>query len=88
MITLSDLEEGQGGVILSLKNEDSAPKLIEMGFIPGSKVQLFKKAPLGCPLCFVFEDQYQVSLRISDAKSIEIEGVSLSTFQKEFEAGV
>lgn len=81
MITLSDLDEGQGGVIVSLENEDKAPKLIEMGFIPGSKVELFKKAPLGCPLCFVFEDRYQVSLRSSDAKSIVINGVSEATFE-------
>lgn len=73
MASLADLGEGQTGIIKTLNNEDTAPKLLEMGFLPGTAVQMFKKAPLGCPMCFVFEDKYQVSLRTSDAKSIGIE---------------
>lgn len=73
MASLADLREGQRAIIKSLDNEITAPKLLEMGFMPGTTVQMFKKAPLGCPLCFVFEDKYQVSLRTSEARSIGIE---------------
>jgi ferrous iron transport protein A len=73
MASLADLSEGQRAIIKSLDNEENAPKLLEMGFIPGTVVQMFKKAPLGCPLCFVFEDKYQISLRSSEARSIGID---------------
>jgi ferrous iron transport protein A len=73
MDSLADLVEGQRAIIKTLADDATAPKLLEMGFMPGTSVQMFKKAPLGCPLCFVFDDKYQVSLRTSEAKSILIE---------------
>ena len=56
MASLADLSEGQRAVIKSISDDIIAPKLLEMGFMPGTAVKMFKKAPLGCPLCFVFDE--------------------------------
>ncbi len=47
-------------------------RLLEMGFIPGTKVTLVKRAPLGDPLEFSLRGSH-LSLRTTEAALIEVQ---------------
>jgi ferrous iron transport protein A len=68
---LTELKEGEFGIIDTIKNEDLKLKLLEMGCLPGEKISIDRVAPLGDPIAVnVFG--YVLSLRKSEAASIEI----------------
>ncbi len=69
-MTVADLKEGENGKIVSFTNNKLALKLLEMGCLPGTVVKLDHKAPLGCPYCLTIGDNYQLSLRKSEAETI------------------
>jgi ferrous iron transport protein A len=46
-------------------------RLMDLGLMPGTEVQVVRKAPLGDPIVVQFRG-YQVSFRMSEAKCIEI----------------
>jgi len=73
-MNLSNLKPGQQGRILKL---DSAigpirRRLMDMGVIPGELIKVEKIAPMGDPI-EVSVKGYNLSLRKSEAKGIEIE---------------
>jgi ferrous iron transport protein A len=47
-------------------------RLLEMGLTPGSKIEVIRAAPLGFPI-EVKVRGYSISLRESEAQSVEIE---------------
>mgnify|MGYP000401340138 CR=1 FL=1 len=47
-------------------------RFLDMGLIPKTKVKMLKRAPMGDPLDIVLRG-YELTLRIEDAKNIEIE---------------
>ena len=57
-ISLQEMSEGEGGEITHLKCEDSARirRLISMGFVPGRKVTLEERVPMGGPLLVKMEE--------------------------------
>lgn len=66
-----DLRVGETGTICCLKDPEMALKLLEMGCVPGVKVRLSGRAPLGDPLMLVLGDQeYTLSVRASEAATI------------------
>ncbi len=68
---LTELKEGEFGIIDTIKNEDLKLKLLEMGCLPGEKISIDRVAPLGDPIAVnVFG--YVLSLRKSEAEAIEI----------------
>lgn len=68
---LTELKEGEFGIIDTIKNEDLKLKLLEMGCLPGEKISIDRVAPLGDPIAVnVFG--YVLSLRKSEAAAIEI----------------
>ncbi len=69
-MTVADLKKGEKGKIVSFTNNKLALKLLEMGCLPGTEVKLDHKAPLGCPYCLTIGDNYQLSLRKSEAETI------------------
>jgi ferrous iron transport protein A len=69
-MTVADLKEGESGKIVSFLDSKLALKLLEMGFLPGTEIKLDHKAPLGCPYCLTIGDNYQLSLRKSEAVTI------------------
>jgi ferrous iron transport protein A len=69
---LSELEPGQGGVIDSFSSNDIFLKLMEMGCVPGEKVQVDIVAPLGDPISIMVAG-YQLSLRLNEAEHIFVE---------------
>ncbi|WP_317196595.1 FeoA family protein [Hymenobacter negativus] len=69
--TAKDLRLGETGTICCLEDPEMALKLLEMGCIPGVKVRLSGRAPLGDPLMLVLGDQeYTLSVRASEAATI------------------
>ncbi|SFQ32412.1 Fe2+ transport system protein FeoA [Hymenobacter arizonensis] len=69
--TAKDLRLGETGTICCLEDPEMALKLLEMGCVPGVKVRLSGRAPLGDPLMLVLGDQeYTLSVRASEAANI------------------
>jgi ferrous iron transport protein A len=62
---------GQRGVIDSFSNNDIFLKLMEMGCVPGEKVQVDMRAPLGDPISIMVAG-YQLSLRLNEAEHIYV----------------
>lgn len=69
---LSELRPGQVGVIKEFNNNEIFLKLLEMGCVPGEKILLEQKAPLGDPIS-VCVAGYRLSLRINEAEHILVE---------------
>ncbi len=71
-MTLLDLNDGEKGIIVKVKGRGAFRKrIIEMGFIVGKEIIVIKKAPLQDPIEYNIMN-YNVSLRSSEAKLIEI----------------
>lgn len=72
---LSEMEEGQVGVITRVSGDGSfRRRLLEMGFIKGSEIYVEKYAPLKDPIELVIKG-YHVSLRVEEAAQITVENV-------------
>jgi ferrous iron transport protein B len=72
-MTLYDLAVGEEAIITKIKGRGQfRQRLMEMGFIAGRKVTVVKKAPLGDPVEYRIIE-YNVSLRSSEARLIEID---------------
>ncbi|NBA88771.1 ferrous iron transport protein A [Emticicia sp. CRIBPO] len=71
-MTVADLKLGEIGVINSFSDSKLSLKLLEMGCLPGTEVKLDFIAPLGCPFCISVGENYQLSLRKSEAATINI----------------
>jgi ferrous iron transport protein A len=69
---LSELAPGQSGVIRAFEEDDIFLKLMEMGFIPGERVQVEQVAPLGDPIAIQVAG-YAVSLRLNEASKIMVD---------------
>lgn len=71
-MTLNDLNPGQSGFVVKVKGSGAFRKrVIEMGFTPGRRVEVVRKAPLQDPVEYRLMD-YEISLRRSEARSIEV----------------
>lgn len=49
-------------------------KLLDMGFVSGSKIEVIRKAPLNDPMELKIHN-YHISLRQSEANLIEVEAI-------------
>ena len=67
--SVRDLKIGETGTICCLKDPEMGLKLLEMGCIPGTKVKLNSRAPLGDPITIIVND-YTLSLRLDEAETI------------------
>ena len=68
MCSLADLKPGQTGVVKSFNDEYISLKLLEMGVLPGTQVEMKFAAPLGDPIC-IRVSGYNLSLRLDEAKT-------------------
>lgn len=68
---MASLVPGETGQISSFTDEKLALKLLDMGCLPGTEVQLKFTAPLGDPLCISI-DGYRLSLRKAEAATISL----------------
>lgn len=72
--TLKDLKIGDSATISGFVSDDIPAKLYEMGFIPGTELQVKNKAPFGGPICIsLISNKSLLALRKSEASQILIE---------------
>ena len=73
MMTLDQLQIGQSAIVKTVGGEGSRRQhFLDMGVIPDAVVKLVKFAPLGDPMEVLIHG-YSLTLRIADAKLIEVE---------------
>ncbi|MDL1971799.1 MAG: ferrous iron transport protein A [Deltaproteobacteria bacterium] len=72
-MTLDEIKPGQECRIIRVNiGGATGQRLMDMGFIPGTKVKVVRNAPLIDPVEFSIRGYY-VSLRHSEARGIEVE---------------
>jgi ferrous iron transport protein A len=69
MIKLADLKLGEQGIIDSFSDTEMSLKLMEMGCLPGEKISIERRAPLGDPIA-ISVSGYLLSVRKEEAKTI------------------
>lgn len=76
-MTIGDLQIGEKGTIISVGGEGALRlRLLDMGLIPGTVVQLQKVAPMGDPIQIRVRG-YELTIRKEDAKMIDIQEAKL-----------
>lgn len=71
-MTLDELKPGEKGRITAVGGEGELRlRLLDMGLIPRTEVTLMKVAPMGDPIEIRIRG-YELTLRVSDAKNIEV----------------
>ena len=72
-MTLDKLSIGKSATVVKVGGEGELRlRLLDMGIIPGTQVAVHKVAPLGDPIEIRIRG-YELTLRIEDAKNIEVE---------------
>lgn len=72
MSALSELEVGERGVLEALDLPESVQNhLMHMGFVPGSCVQILRRAPAGDPTVYGI-DGMEIALRHETAAAIRV----------------
>ena len=72
MKTIADLKLGESAVIKDFTDDFISLKLLEMGYLPNTKIELCGIAPLGDPICIRTQNS-QLSLRMAEAANILIQ---------------
>lgn len=72
MTTIANLKKGQKAVIGEMTSNEIPLKLMEMGCLPGNKVELIQIAPLKDPLYLNINDTF-LSIRRETARLINVE---------------
>ena len=73
MRTLASLEPGQRGKVVSVEGDaDATRRLMDLGMIRGTSVEMVRRAPLGDPL-EVRVRGFMLTLRRSEAEHITVE---------------
>ena len=73
---LSKGKIGQKFEIIRLENEENVLKLMEMGCLPGETLVIENKGPWGDPISIMVSG-YRLSLRISEAESIDVKEINI-----------
>ncbi|MCS6822562.1 MAG: ferrous iron transport protein A [Microscillaceae bacterium] len=73
MKNLAELKVGEKGIIKSFLDEVMSLKLLEMGILPETEVQVRYAAPLGDPICIEIVGA-KLSLRLAEASKIVVQG--------------
>lgn len=77
--TLDTLERGGRGIVTSVSSSNVAVrnKLLSMGIVAGTMIELAAVAPLGDPVT-IKALGYSLSLRVSEAKEVQVMPVATS----------
>ncbi len=71
-MTLDELKPGQKCHIVKVNAGGvTGQRLLDMGFVPGAKIDVIRNAPLVDPMELLLKG-YRVSIRHSEAKEIEM----------------
>lgn len=77
-VVLSELRPGSRGVIVALDHTGDAHaqalgrRLVDLGFAPGTEVEVVRKAPAGDPFVYRIRG-YEICLRARQASTIVVE---------------
>jgi Fe2+ transport system protein FeoA len=74
MTTLKDLRPGERGAVVAWVSDEPPARLLEMGVLEGTEVEVVRLAPLGDPIEIRVRG-YHLSLRKHEAEQIEVEPV-------------
>ena len=69
--SVADMKPGESAIISGFLDEEVSVKLMEMGCLPGSRIEFNFTAPLGDPIC-ISVSGYELSLRLEEASTISI----------------
>lgn len=69
MKNLNELKLGAKAIIDSFSDKELALKLMDMGCLPGEKIHIERKAPLGDPIAISISG-YVLSMRKAEAETI------------------
>jgi ferrous iron transport protein A len=72
MIKLANLKQGEEGIIDSFSDTEMSLKLMEMGCLPGEKVSIERRAPLGDPIAISISG-YLLSVRKEEAETVLVQ---------------
>lgn len=72
MTTLRQLSPGERGTITGFVTDDPPGRLLEMGLLPGTLVEVVRHAPFGDPIDLKVRG-YHLSIRKHEAESIRID---------------
>jgi ferrous iron transport protein A len=71
-MTLDEIKRDQECEIVDITSEGiMGQRLLDMGFIPGTRIKVIRNAPLVDPVEFELKG-YNISLRHSEAKQVEV----------------
>lgn len=73
--TLGDLQVGESGVVVRVKvdGQEFGQRLLEMGFLEGSRVEMLHQAPYSGDPVAVRVRGALIALRRAEARSVEVE---------------
>lgn len=76
-MTLDQLRIGRKSHIITVNGKGALrDRLLDMGLTPGTEVMVRRMAPFGDPIEILLRG-YELTLRLEDAKNIEVERVKL-----------
>jgi len=73
-MTLKDLKPGESGAITGYADTAPPRRLMEMGMLPGSDLELVRFAPLGDPIDIKIRG-FHLSIRKSEARLVDVETI-------------
>ena len=74
-MTLKDADVGSVVRIDSIGESEIKSRLMTMGLIPGTKIEILRSAPLGDPIAIRIR-AYNLALRRDDAEKIEVSKIA------------
>lgn len=72
MTTLRDLDPGERGTVTAYADDDPPGRLLEMGLLPGTTVEVVRRAPLGDPIDLKVRG-FHLSIRDHEAERIHVD---------------
>lgn len=72
MLTLRDLKPGERGTVTGYADDNPPGRLLEMGLLPGTPVEVVRLAPLGDPIDLKVRG-FHLSIRQHEAQRIQVE---------------
>jgi Fe2+ transport system protein FeoA len=73
---LSDLAAGDGGVICDIPvgHDENITRLRELGFVPGTRIRVVRRAPMGDPIEVSVRGS-RLAMRRSEARHIHVSAI-------------
>ena len=72
LVSLADMKVGQSGIVEALEGRGNIQhRLVDMGVVKGSRISVFKKAPLGDPVEVKIKG-CAMALRMNEAAMISV----------------